>query len=111
MFSDCALGASFVFIAATMAPTHKKQVTIVIGALAVLLGLGRSLYLFVTEDYWGAFTYLCAAVGALLVQELEQVTELIDDPVLHHYSNLLLPYLKAARSDTKDRLILSAAAG
>jgi hypothetical protein len=47
----------------------------------------------------------------LLVQELEQVMELIDDPVLHHYSNLLLPYLKAARTDTKDRLILNAAAG
>lgn len=65
MFSDGALGASFVFIASMMAPTHKRQVTILVGVLAVLLGLGRSLYLLVTEDYWGAFTYFCAAVGTL----------------------------------------------
>jgi len=45
----------------------------------------------------------------LLIQELEQISELIDDPVLHHYSGLLIPYLKSVRSDTKDRLILKEA--
>ena len=44
----------------------------------------------------------------LLVQELEQITEIINDPVLHHYNSLLVPYLKAARENTKDRLILNA---
>lgn len=44
----------------------------------------------------------------LFMQELEQVTELIDDPVLHYYSNLLIQYLMPTRQNTKDRLILSA---
>lgn len=42
----------------------------------------------------------------LLVQELEQISELIDDPVLWHYSGLLVPFLKSAAADTKDTLIL-----
>lgn len=40
----------------------------------------------------------------LLVQELEQVSELIDDPVLRHYGNQLVSYLTAARGATKDNL-------
>lgn len=46
----------------------------------------------------------------LLVQELEQISEIISDPVLNHYSNLLVPYLKTTRENTKERLILSAPA-
>ena len=65
MLSDCALGASFVYIAALVAPTRKMQVTIAVGAFAFLLGLSRSLYLLWLEDYWGAFTYSCASVGAV----------------------------------------------
>lgn len=42
----------------------------------------------------------------LLTQELEQVAELIDDPVLHHFCDLLVPYLKAARADTASMLIV-----
>lgn len=41
----------------------------------------------------------------LLILELEQVSELVDDTVLQHYGNLLVTYLKSARTDTKDRLI------
>ena len=46
----------------------------------------------------------------LLIQELEQVAQLVDDPVLHHYSGQLVPYLKANRDDTKDTLVLHAPA-
>ena len=65
MFSDGALGASLVFIASMVAPTYKRPVVFLIGALAVILGLGRSLYLVATQDYWGAFTYFCVAAGSL----------------------------------------------
>lgn len=66
LFSDCAMGASFIYIATMVAPKHKRQVTIVVGSIASLLGFSRSLSLFWTEDYWGAFSYCCAAVGALV---------------------------------------------
>ena len=44
----------------------------------------------------------------LLIQELEQIAELINDPVLHHYSALLVAYLVSARSDTKSKLLIRA---
>ena len=44
----------------------------------------------------------------LLIQELQQVAELIDDPVLHHYSARLVAYLVSARSDTKSKLLIRA---
>ncbi len=42
----------------------------------------------------------------LLASELEQVNDLVDDPVLHHYNGLLLTQLKSARTDTGSRLIV-----
>ena len=42
----------------------------------------------------------------LLVQELEQISGLMDDLVLRYYSRLLVPYLKSAAADTKDTLVL-----
>lgn len=50
-----------------------------------------------------AFDYISQQ---LLTQELEQIAELISDPVLHHFCDLLLPYLKAGRADTKSMLIV-----
>ena len=66
LFSDGAMGAAFVYLATSVAPTHKRQVAIVLGTIALLLGLTRSLYLLLDGDGWGAFTYLCVAVGASL---------------------------------------------
>lgn len=43
----------------------------------------------------------------LLIQELEQVADLVADPVLRHYTGLLIPYLTATRSETKWRLVVS----
>jgi hypothetical protein len=36
----------------------------------------------------------------LLVQELEQVAQFVNDPVIQHYSNLLTQSFKKARHDT-----------
>jgi hypothetical protein len=40
----------------------------------------------------------------LLALELEQVSELVGDPVIRHYGNRLVSYLAAAREATKDNL-------
>lgn len=40
----------------------------------------------------------------LLIAELEQLSELVSDPVLRHYTNQLVPYLSSARGNTKDKL-------
>lgn len=42
----------------------------------------------------------------LLVQELEQITDILADPVLRHYSSQLVALLVAKRSDTKGHLLV-----
>lgn len=66
LFSDGAMGAALVYVAVFIAPSHKRQVAIVIGASTLLLGLARSIYLLQDGDLWGAFSYFCVAMSALL---------------------------------------------
>jgi cyanate lyase len=37
----------------------------------------------------------------LLIQEVEQICDLIADPVIRHYATILIPYLKLSSSETK----------
>lgn len=43
----------------------------------------------------------------LLTAEIQAVRELISDPVLKYYGDLLVSYIEASSTDTKSRLIVS----
>jgi hypothetical protein len=44
-----------------------------------------------------------------LISELEQLTVLLNDPVIHHYAAELLSIFKGARQETKDMVIVEEA--
>ena len=64
-FSDFGMGAAFIYVATSIAPTHKRSVAIVLGATVSLLAVARSVFLLVNGDNWGAFNYVCGAGGAV----------------------------------------------
>ena len=66
LFADCAMGAAFIYVSTSIAPSYKRQVAIVLGAIALVFGSARSIYLLQGNDRWGAFTYSCFAMGSLL---------------------------------------------
>jgi hypothetical protein len=43
----------------------------------------------------------------LLVLELETIAKIVNDPVVQHYLGVLLPFIKANRTDTKSGLLMS----
>lgn len=101
----------FKFASKSMSTEHPEEVvTIPIPIMYRYYHIGRAYDLHQLKNLQPTGDTSIDFISAqLLIQELEQIMELIDDPVLQHYSGLLILYLKGARSDTKDRLILKAA--